>query len=270
MTSAADRWRQSLDAWALPEDILAVAEESPWILPTAIFQVPEFIATSPSHERARAALPTGGTVLDVGCGGGVAAFALTPPASHVIGVDLRADMLSMFKDNAAKYRVDCQIIEGLWPAVADSTPSADVVTAHHVVYNVGDIGPFLRALDDHARFRVVLELPDCHPLSTMSEAWRYFWQLERPEGPTASDLVDVLEELGVEAHRDQWCGAMRREQGLDQAAHFTRTRLCLPSSREDDVRDFLARQPDSSERDMSTIWWDTLTSDEARLKSAAL
>jgi hypothetical protein len=80
----------------------------------------------------------------------------------------------------------------------------------------------------------------------------------------------VLEELGVEAHRDQWCGAMRREQGLDQAAHFTRTRLCLPSSREDDVRDFLARQPDSSERDMSTIWWDTLTSDEARLKSAAL
>lgn len=198
-------------------------------------------------------------MLDVGCGGGVAAFALTPPASHVIGVDHQADMMAMFIDNAAKFGVTCQTIEGFWPAVADATPSADVVTAHHVVYNVTDIVPFLRALDDHARFRVVIEMPSHHPLASMSEAWRHFWQLERPEGPTASDLVDVLEELGIRAQREKWSGATRVEQNLDQAAHFTRIRLCLPPSREDEVRQFLATQPESSLRELNTIWWDTST-----------
>jgi SAM-dependent methyltransferase len=205
-------------------------------------------------------VPAGGSVLDIGCGGGIAAFALTPPAVHVIGVDGQAEMLTMFAANAVKRGVSCQTIEGLWPAVADEAPDADVVTAHHVVYNVSDIVPFLRALDDHARFRVVLEMPDHHPLSTMSEAWRYFWQIERPLGPTPSDLVEVLEELGVHANRERWNGVMRAEQGLEQAAHFMRIRLCLPASREGEVRDFLAARPQVTLRGLSTIWWDTLRS----------
>jgi len=257
VTSAVDRWRQSLEAWALPDDILAAAEESPWIHPPALFQVPEVIESTPSHDRAREALVEGGTVLDVGCGGGVAAFALTPPATHVIGVDHQADMLKMFEANAGTRGVACQTVEGFWPAVADVTPKADVVTAHHVVYNVGDIAPFLRALGDHARARVVLEMPDHHPLSSMSGAWRHFWQLERPEGPTPSDLIDVLGELGVDAHREEWSGAIRAETNVDQAAHFMRIRLCLPASREDEVRDYFATQPKSSRRGLSTIWWDT-------------
>ena len=259
MISAADRWRRSLEAWALPEEILASAEESPWIHPPVLFDVPEIIEPSPSHERAREAVPLGGTVLDVGCGGGIAAFALAPPAAHVIGVDHQPEMLTMFQANATKRGISCQTIEGFWPAVADATPSADVVTAHHVVYNVGDIVPFLRALDNHARVRVVLEMPDHHPLASMSEAWRHFWQLERPEGPTPSDLVDVLEELGIHAHREQWSGAMRVGQNMEQAAHFMRIRLCLPEPREGEVRDFLATQPESSARDLSTIWWDIST-----------
>jgi len=254
--SAADRWRQSLDAWALPEEILASAEESPWIHPPVLFDVPDVIELSPSHERAREAVPVGGTVLDVGCGGGIAAFALTPPAAHVIGVDHQSEMLTMFRANAAKRGVTCQTVEGFWPAVADATPSADVVTAHHVVYNVGDIVPFLRALDEHAHFRVVLEMPDHHPLAPMTAAWRHFWQLERPVGPTPSDLVDVLEEIGVHANREQWSGPMRAEQNLEQAAHFMRIRLCLPSARENEVRDFLIAQPTLRLRELSTIWWD--------------
>jgi len=263
VTTAAQRWLTSLDAWALPADILAAAEESPWIHPPVLFQVPEIIASSPSHSRAREALRAGGTVLDVGCGGGIAAFALTPPATHVIGVDHQPDMLEMFRGNAAKYEVSCQTVEGFWPAVADSTPGADVVTAHHVVYNVGDIVPFLRALNDHARFRVIIEMPDRHPLASMSEAWRHFWQLERPDGPTPTYLLDVLEELGVNAHREQWSGELRAEQNVDQAAHFMRVRLCLPRSRESEVRDFLLANPAPSMRELSTIWWDVATRVEA-------
>jgi SAM-dependent methyltransferase len=262
--SAAAHWRRSLDAWALPTDILKAAEESPWIHPPVLFQVPDVIEASPSHDRACEAVPVGGTVLDVGCGGGVSAFALTPPATHVIGVDEQAEMLVMFQLNAEKYRVSGTTIEGRWPKVADATPHADVVTAHHVVYNVADIVPFLLDLDNHARFRVVLEMPDHHPLAPMSGAWRHFWHLERPTGPTPSDLLDVLEDVGITANREKWLGPMRVEQNEERAAHFLRVRLCLPASREAEVRDFLVAQPQFTARELSTIWWDVAPPTEIR------
>ncbi len=257
MTFAARHWRYSLDAWAIPEEILAAAEESPWIHPLEFFQVPDVIESSPSHDRAREALPSGGSVLDVGCGAGIAAFALAPPAAHVIGVDRQAEMLAEFHVCAEQRGVACATIEGSWPEVADETPSSDIVTAHHVVYNVGDIVPFIRALNDHARVRVVLEMPDHHPLAPMSAAWRHFWRLERPLAPTSSDLVDVLTESGIEAHQEQWSGTMRTAKNLEDAAHLMRIQLCLPQSREDEVREYLISRPSSSVRALSTIWWDT-------------
>jgi len=260
VTSAAELWRASLDAWALPASILQSAPESPWIHPPVLFDVPEVIQDSPSHQRAREVLDVAGSVLDVGCGGGIAAFALTPPADRVIGVDHQSDMLSMFRTNAVRRGVAVETIEGFWPEVERRTPVADVVTAHHVVYNVGDIVPFLQALNDHARRRVVLELPNRHPLATLSPAWRHFWDLERPDGPTPDDLLSVLDEMGVVAHRESWHGALRTEQNLEQAAHFTRIRLCLPASREEEVRDFLVAQPPAVTRELTTVWWDTISS----------
>jgi SAM-dependent methyltransferase len=258
---SAEQWRTSLEAWALPDEIVKGAPQSPWIHPPVLFDVPDTIAPSPSHERAREVLGDGATVLDVGCGGGVAAFALTPPATHVIGVDHQPEMLAMFRENATARGVGVETVEGFWPEVAPRTPVADVATAHHVVYNVADIEPFLLALDDHARTRVVLELPDHHPLASMSHAWRHFWNLERPEGPTPVELLDVLRELGLNAQREQWRTTSRAEQSPEQAAHFMRIRLCLPESREGEVRDFFQSHPAPSTRELSTIWWDVASSD---------
>jgi len=259
VSSAAEYWRESLAAWAIPDEILASAEESPWIHPPELFTVPDDIAASPSHDRAREALAADGSVLDVGCGGGVAAFALTPPASHVIGVDQQVEMLAMFRANAEVRGVTCLTVEGSWPSVAAQTPAADVVTAHHVVYNVGDIVPFLGALDAHALARVVLEMPDHHPLSAMSDAWRHFWDLERPERPTPADLLNVLDEMGLNAHCDAWRGPRRTSTSPERAAHFWRVRLCLPASREREVYDFLLATGLTPDRDLSTIWWDVAT-----------
>ncbi len=254
--NAADRWRAALEAWAIPEEILASAPESPWIHPPVLFDVPTTIESSPSHDRARDATPAGGTVLDVGCGGGIAAFALTPPAAHVIGVDHQVEMLSMFRANAHDRGVSVETIEGFWPAVAPRTPIADVVTAHHVVYNVADVVPFLTALDDHARVRVVLEMPNHHPLAGLTPAWRHFWAIDRPTGPTPDDLLAVLEQMGIDASSTSFEGPLRTETDLDQAAHFTRIRLCLPASRESEVRDFLEANPAPPTRALTAIWWD--------------
>jgi 2-polyprenyl-3-methyl-5-hydroxy-6-metoxy-1,4-benzoquinol methylase len=128
-------WAHSLAAWSIPSEILSQAQTSPWIHPAVHFQIPEEINPTISHSRALEALPAGGSVLDVGCGGGVATFALIPPAATVIGVDHQPEMLEMFSTNAGKYGVACEVFEGFWPQVAGDVPLADVVVCHHVVYN---------------------------------------------------------------------------------------------------------------------------------------
>lgn len=256
-TKSGDRWREMLAEWAIPKSILDQAPENPWIHPPAMFQIPPEISDTPSHLRARESVPAGGTVLDVGCGGGIAAFALTPPATHVIGVDHQVEMLHMFSENAQDRGVTADVYEGFWPAISGQVPTADVAVAHHVVYNVPNIEDFLLAMNEHASKRVVLELPQQHPLTVASPLWQHFWNLDRPADPTAADLMKVMKDLGFDAHLELWNGAMRSEIGIEQAAHFSRIRLCLPETREREVLDFLLKQPPEESRRLATIWWNT-------------
>lgn len=254
--SSREDWARSLAQWAIPQEILDQAQTSPWIHPPVLFQVPEEVNLTASHTRALEALPAGGSVLDVGCGGGIAAFALTPSASHVIGVDHQPEMLEMFAENAKKHGVTYEVFEGFWPQAAPEVPIADVVVCHHVVYNVADIGAFLQALSAHARSRVVIEMPTRHPLSNMSGAWKYFWNLDRPTGPTSEDLLEVLKEIGIDPRVQYWSGPLRDRIDIDQDAEFMRIRLCLPLEHLPDVREYLLANPLPKQPENATIWWD--------------
>lgn len=255
-TAAGKVWRKSLAAWAIPEEIISQAPEDPWIHPPVMFQIPDVIEDSTSHQRAREVLTSGDSVLDIGCGGGIAAFAVTPPASHVIGVDHQSEMLEMFAENARNRGVTSEVFEGFWPALADQVPVADVVTTHHVVYNVPAIEDFIFALNSHARKRVVIEMPQQHPLTTATPLWKHFWNLDRPIDPTPDQLMNALKEIGINAHLELWEGSMRTEADLASQAHFSRIRLCLPESREGEVLEFLQNQPKVAIRNLATIWWD--------------
>lgn len=256
-TVAGNLWRSSLAAWSIPEEILSQAPEDPWIHPPVMFQIPQEIEESISHERAREVLHAGDSILDIGCGGGIAAFAVTPPAAHVIGVDHQIEMLEMFRENAQNRGITSEIFEGFWPDISDVVPAADVVTTHHVVYNVPSIEDFILAMSSHARKRVVIEMPQRHPLTTAAPLWKHFWNLDRPIDPTPDQLMDVLKELGIEANLELWDGSMRTEADLASQAHFSRIRLCLPESREGEVLEFLQTQPKVAIRNLATIWWDT-------------
>ena len=254
-TSAA-KWRSDLDSWAIPQEILDQAEVAPWVHPPALFALPEIISETPSHIKAREALPEGGSILDIGCGGGVATFAIAKSGNRVIGVDHQAEMLDMYSKNAKARDIESEVHEGFWPAIADQVPVADVVTVHHVVYNVGDIEPFLREADKHARKRVVLELPLAHPMTSASPGWKYFWNLVRPTSPTADDLLLVLNEMGINAHIEKFSADFPLEQSAEDIAERTRVRLCLPPARIDEVRSFLIDHPFATKRDLAVIWWD--------------
>ena len=258
MSTAAQRWADDLESWAIPPEILDAAPESPWIHPVELFTVTGEVPDSVSHQRAREALPDGGTVLDVGCGGGRASLALVPPAARIVGVDEQQGMLDRFVEAARARGVEHDEILGSWPQESSRTPSCDVVVCHHVAYNVADLVPFVQALSAHAGRRVVLELPTTHPLTHMAPLWREFWGLERPPGPTADDCLAVVRATGVEASIETWDEAPGSRVALppEKQAHYMRIRLCLPVDREPDVAAFLARADPAPARRAATIWWD--------------
>ena len=237
---ALERWRDQLEGWAIPEDILAAAPESPWQFPVGLFRSRARRAGSrpvtPSNREAARHLPPEGSVLDVGAGGGAASRPLAGLAGRLVAVDESPEMVAAFLAAAEAAGVAASGVEGRWPEVAGRVAPADVVVCHHVLYNVADLAPFVDALTGHARRRVVVELTERHPLVGLGPLWRRFHGLERPAGPGADDAVAALEALGLEVARQDWESRDRFGfDDFDELVAFTRRRLCLPARRDPEV-----------------------------------
>lgn len=267
---ALERWAGELASWAIPPEILSAAPESPYGFPTEVFRSRAVRATAgddPSSRRALEALAGGGVVLDVGAGGGAASLPLAPPATRLVAVDPSAELLAGFRADAAARGIEADGVEGAWPAIAGATEIADVVVCHHVLYNVADLGPFVRALDEHARRRVIVELTDEHPLAWMRDLWLVFHGIERPLGPTAEDARAAIAALGFDVRREdrlrsELAGGFARRA---DAVALIRRRLCLPASLDADVEERLGDRLAESDglwsvgpRDqvVATLWWD--------------
>ena len=257
--TAADRWTRLLASWALPEHIVAQAPASPWAHDPATFAVDDTLERDTVAARlAREVLPaTGGSVLDVGCGGGRSSLALVPPAARLVGFDENPRMLEQFVAAASAAGADALTIQGRWPDDAGSAPVADLVVCHHVFYNVPHLDRFARALTEHARLAVVAVLPPRHPLSSMNAAWKHFWNLERPTGPTDTDAVAVLRELGLEPEIVRAPkGRLARATG-DPGAQVAaaRRRLCLHADRDPEIAAFLADHPPTWSDEVVVLRW---------------
>ncbi len=257
--SAAERWAAELAGWRIDPEILAAAPESPYTLPPALFRAehgrsgPE----SPLLDLAREALPAGGTVLDVGAGGGAASLPTAPPAGRLVVVDTQVSMLDELSRAAAERGVSVTAHRGQWPDVADEVETCDVVVCSHVFYNVPDLQPFVAALGTHARIRVVAELHDTHPWVDMGPLWAHFHGQPRPTGPTAALAVEVLGEAGIEPRSVVWdrpAPDLTGELG-PVAVAFARQRLCLPVDREPEVARLLLARPGLPRR-THVLWWD--------------
>jgi SAM-dependent methyltransferase len=269
--TAVDAWREQLRAWAIPDDILRAAPEGPYEYPREPFErrgLQAWVAKdSPTTARANEALRDGGgTVLDIGVGGGGTSLPLREAAATIIGVDESSSMLDAFTRAAGTLGTASTGVLGTWPDVSPMVPSADVVTCGHVLYNVQDIAPFVNALQAKARRRVVLEITERHPWAWMRDLWLRFHGLERPRGPTADDALAAIAELGIRAAAQErpaegHAGFERREE----AVAIIRRRLCLSASRDPEVEealgDRLSRREDGWSagplaESLVTLWWD--------------
>ena len=245
---AADRWAGELAAWAIDPEILAAAPESPYGFPPGLFGSSRGAAAT--LDAVRGGLP--GSLLDVGCGGGAAS--IPAGAAELLGVDSSPAMLERFR--AAAGAVPVRTWCGQWPDVAAQVPAADVVVAANVDYNVPDVAPFVRELTAHARRRVVVELTDEHPWTSLAGLWRHFHGQDRPAGPTVALFGEVLAELGLHAEARTWARPdLWREAEPDVVLEFTRRRLCLPASRDAEVAEAMRRFADDRPHTSTTFWW---------------
>ncbi len=268
--SAVERWRTDLRAWAIPDEILQAAPESPWGFPTKLFAERTDSALrrglSTASLRALETLPDGGSVLDVGVGGGAGSLPLAGKAGLITGVDESEGMLESFTRAAGRAGVACRTVLGSWPEVAPEVDGADVAVCHHVLYNVANLAPFVAALSEKAVHRVVVELTPEHPLAWMGDLWMRFHGIARPNGPTYEDAVRVVAEMGSYVSHELKSGTpvMSGFKNRSDAIALVRKRLCLRPEQDEELAEALGdrlREHDGlwsaspPQHNIATLWW---------------
>ncbi|MGI5129378.1 class I SAM-dependent methyltransferase [Pseudonocardia sp. CA-107938] len=249
MSAAAAHWARLQEGRGIPAAILAQAPADPWGFDPAAFRAPAVAQDTPSRAAALELLGAGGTVLDVGCGGGDAAFALAARATHVTGVDAQQDMLDLFAADAIARGIPHRTVLGAWPGSAAAAGPADVVVSHLVLHNVVDLPPFVSALTAAARRGVVVEMLCEHPMAWLDPLWERFHGLHRPPPATDADALAVLRECGIEPTVTSWERSARPPADPEWVAR----RLCLAAERVPEVAAALPGLPRPNR--VATLTW---------------
>lgn len=266
---AAEGWAESLAGWALPAELLASVDQSPYAWPARVFARTATRRPDPvTGPLLLQLLPEAGTLIDVGAGTGRLSLPIAAAGHRVLAVEPNAAMAAELERGAASMTGSVAVVRRRWPEVAAAVGPHDVALTANVVYDVADIGPFLQALDHSATLAVVVELTQRHPWDGLRGYYRSLHDVELPDGPTVDDLVAVIGEvIGVTPQRCDWPSPRSLTfESRDALLELYATRLCVPDDRRseleqligDDIEEiddgaFALRLPSGG---MTTLWWE--------------
>ena len=269
--SQVDRWQRLLEEWAIPSELLDAVPDSPYGWSRALWKRRAQVAhergsETPTSDIIRSLLPAQGSLLDVGAGTGRASLVHGVDGHQLTAVEKNPELADGFRQQATELGVAAQLVEGVWPEVAEVVDVHDVAMCAHVVYDVQDIKPFVAELSRHARTGVVVELTPDHPWSGFAPYYRALHGLERPDGPTYREFVAVVEEVdGARPEVEVWIrpGQVWFESWEEILDHYGK-RLVLPRHRWEELRELLDPEVEkdsgrlyvgSRERTIVTVWW---------------
>lgn len=270
-TSPAARWKAELESWVIPDHLLEQVDESPYGWPAKLWrrrteESRSRRETTPTTSLVSQMLGGDGTLIDVGAGTGRSCLPFARAGHKVTAVEKNPGMAAGLAEEVGSEGLEMEVVVGAWPGAAAMTPQADVVLSSHVVYDVPEIAPFVRALDRHSRRGVVLEMTDVHPWTKMNHLYRAIHDLDRPDGPSVEDLVElVVGELGAEV------GVVRWERAPDlwflnwqEILDYYGKRVVVPRARRGELRplleEYVAPRGDrlyveEGPRSFATLWW---------------
>ena len=253
-----DAWRSALLQTAVPASIVANGPEpEPTLEATRFRWRPEVDAAQPVRPSRRAALdalPDGGSVLDVGVGGGASSLGLVPKAALIVGVDPLQAMLESFEESARAVGVSARGVLGTWPDVAGEVGPADVAVCHHAIYRMAELEDFIDAMTARARHRVVLEISARSPLASLDPLWKIVHGIDRPDWPVADQAHDVLVAMGLDVERDDIVLPARAQEVTPDLVALARRRLYVGPDRDPEIDRYLrAREP--AEQRVVALWW---------------
>ncbi len=267
---AAEHWRQQLTDWALPLDLLASVEASPYGWSRRVWKQKGERGLDPDAGTLTTNLVSelagaSGSVIDIGAGSGRASLPLVQRGHPVTMVEPNENMLASLRELTATFPVE--IVDGRWPEVEKEVKPHRVAMSAHVVYDVAELVPFLEAMDRTAEAGVVVEMTPNHPWSSLRDLYWEFHQLNRPAGPTTEDLAAVVIDLGREPQIERWNRPSDMVyETIDEIVEMTGRRLVLPPARWPELEERLrprivgalgAYQVGPLEREITTVWWRT-------------
>jgi SAM-dependent methyltransferase len=177
----------------------------------------------------------GETWLDVGAGGGRYALPLALRVREVIAVEPSPAMVKTLQDGAAETHVNnVRIMQARWPM--EDPPAADVGLIAHIGYDIGNIGPFLGALEASSRRLCVAVMGEAAMTTVATLFWQEIHGEPRVRLPAMPELLAVLLVRG-RLPAVQW---MERVPSLfdsvDDAVAMARRQLWLRDGSEKDER----------------------------------
>lgn len=252
-----DRWRQAVRDQELPQAIRDLdTEQANALTPERFKWRPELDTLEPprpSRRRALEALPKGGSVIDVGVGGGASSLGLARKAGLIIGVDPLPDMLAAFEESGKAEGVATRTVLGAWPDVADQVEPADIVVCHNTLHGLVEIEEFIEALTTHARKRVVVELSVHPPQSHMNPLWTALHGIDRPVHYVADEAEVVLLAMGLPVEReDAW--APWNWVITPEVVALARKQLHVGPERDPEIEAFLIEKA-PRQRGVVALWW---------------